>query len=253
MKDDRFVEGTTRKVDLPDDSPDVFQAFEYYIYNECLLFKNGKEDNLLPHDEVIEQMSLCARIWTFGDKILMPDLQDHAITRVCWLLGGHEEEDRLPLAGLAGCYLDAPDGSPVRKCITDHLVSLLESSDLSSEEQELAAIPGIFNALHDSEKALRDLPKGDFPRYWKIKKFRSILSARTDFGKDPVPANGSTSSEWNKPDEQEYIECGFRSTKMWARCIECKSMVWCPPCNSMPMEMELFCGPGCYKDATEFT
>ncbi|KAK4623949.1 hypothetical protein CLAFUW4_05315 [Fulvia fulva] len=142
LKEDRFIEGSTGVIELPDDLPEVFEAFEFFLYQSQLWFESPDK---LTEEELQEELILNARIWTFGDKYLLPQLQDIAMSRMCAVL---DQGDALNCSAhtLAQCYNAVRADSPVRLIIIDNLVDRLQHGEDISMAEELAACPGIFAA-----------------------------------------------------------------------------------------------------------
>lgn len=171
LQEGTFKEGATSHIELPEDSPHAFEAFQYYLYHDDLAFENVGDNEPL----AIQQLELCCLVWVFGDKYAIPGLQNAAMLRACELLVKHDTT--FPVDIMTKCYSSTTKGSPLRKLVADCVVQATQDSgaDVACYER-LASYGGFLedvlsaqNAYHTGEK------QWVFPRYLKPFKFTDIF------------------------------------------------------------------------------
>ena len=216
MKDERFQEGQTKTIDLPDDTPEVFEAFVYHLYNNDFVFYNIKSEGIRQR---IDSVLLCARIWVFADKMLRRVMQDAAMKRLCCLFNDDYQIgiDILTTTELAACFRIGADHKPLRLLVADYLVLRLHEGNLAGEiEQEFAGCAGIVEAIHASEEALHKLPAHHFPRCKQPRRFRDLLYVSSDFNcwSNEVHLDGSM-------EDLICEDCGYNDPCTAAVCRHC--------------------------------
>lgn len=101
-----FIEATTGKIPLTDERVDVFDVVNRFIYTREL------------SDEADHDMDwgLLVRVWLFGDKHLMPSLQNKVMDV---LIRKNEKINIIPTLQLKLVYDNTVAGSPLRKLLVD--------------------------------------------------------------------------------------------------------------------------------------
>lgn len=179
LKADRFVEGRTKEIQLPEDGPDIVEAFIYFLYNRSLAFD---DTNPVDDDTCGAELKFCSRFWAFADKYLLPKLQNVAILRACSFL---RQSDHIAADTLAQCFRTTGDGSLIRILVADYCVRQAEVRGNEFDVGEkLGGCPGFMAALHDSEAAFHTMPASDFPRYLKPAKLAVFLYKDGEDGED---------------------------------------------------------------------
>ena len=223
LKDNQFREGQSKIIELPEDTPEVFEIFLYFLYNECITFPELSQDT--PGGLRGEELVLHSRLWAFGDKYLAPDFQDCVIFRLCYVL--HEESCSEPIPGLAlaAAYYNSKTTSPICTLIGDYIVMCLETVSDYKVPKRLAQAPGFFQVLHKSEAAFHSLPRDDFPRQLKPRKFAEILKADAGRVKTEDDGDDGYVSSYGVPTGLIFSceECGYKDDKTNVECKQCKS------------------------------
>jgi hypothetical protein len=101
-----FSEAVERKISLADERVDVFSIVNQFIYTRQL---SGGVDSHLDAEVLI-------RAWIFGDRYLMPSLQNKAMTAI---MKKHTESGFTPIYQTKLIYANTLSGSPLRRFITD--------------------------------------------------------------------------------------------------------------------------------------
>ncbi|KAK6000380.1 hypothetical protein QM012_003626 [Aureobasidium pullulans] len=101
-----FAEATERKISLLQERVDVFNVFNKFIYTRCL------------SDETDTEISweLLIRVWLFGDRHLIPALQNHVMNT---MIEKSAKEKVIPNQHLNLIYKNTLIGSPLRKILVD--------------------------------------------------------------------------------------------------------------------------------------
>lgn len=143
LKEDRFLEGETKIITLPEDQPDVFQVFPYFIYNGSLCFPRLGSD--MANATRGEELALHARLWAFGDKYLHPRFQSFVIFRLCEILQDIFYPESIPSDALATAFRSCEANSPIRILIGDYVAQCMEITKGEYQiHSELAVCPGSF-------------------------------------------------------------------------------------------------------------
>ncbi|KAK4502406.1 hypothetical protein PRZ48_005831 [Zasmidium cellare] len=204
LKADRFIEGQTRVVELPEDDPNAVEAFIYFIYNQSLVFTDHSDE-----ERRREEVKLCFGIWSFGDKYILPELQNCAMHRACTILDDSGYKRRLDPETLRHCFeLSSEAKSPLRVLIADYYVFWMEScsNDLQIDPG-LASDPGFLAALHTSEATFHTSPH-EFPRYLRPTRFAKLLHVGIEQKSDSSLCQYEDT--WEKP--PAYCnDCGYTS------------------------------------------
>ncbi|KJX95449.1 hypothetical protein TI39_contig4112g00002 [Zymoseptoria brevis] len=163
LKDGRFIEGTAKLINLPEDTARVFEAFVVFAYEGILTFPNDYET-----PEICgEAFHFALDIWNFGEKYMLPYLQNAAVTSACYFI----KDETIPMTVLSACFdAAATETSPFRVMIADYAVNYMtvegESAGIEVEHH-LAGREGFLRAFQASQVACGTLDKGSFPRYRK--------------------------------------------------------------------------------------
>ncbi|KAH0341168.1 hypothetical protein KCU81_g6447, partial [Aureobasidium melanogenum] len=104
-----FKEATEGKISLPDESDDVFEIFNQFIYSRVLADGEGEK---LTGDQLI-------KLWLFGDKYLVPVLQNVAMNS---LKTKSDKENYIPTEKIKLIWENTLPNSPLRKLILDQVV-----------------------------------------------------------------------------------------------------------------------------------
>ncbi|KAK5684659.1 hypothetical protein LTR17_027159 [Elasticomyces elasticus] len=166
LRDERFLEGNTGIITLPEDDPSIFVAVHYYIYNQTLSFAQ------IPEREEdctrAEQIAYCIRVWILGHKYCMTGLQNCAMQRACLLLKEKEDEPLIDNITLKACFSFTAPGSPLRTLAIDYIVDRTSAKGVQTigEFNDVfacsngASVEELFDAQGD-----RNEEGSDFPRY----------------------------------------------------------------------------------------
>lgn len=179
LRDGRLQEGITGHINLPNYSPDVFEAFQYRLYHQDLAFRwidtavpGGGDD-----DEGQEQLELCCGIWIFGDKYGIPTLQNAAMLRACELFVEANVDFPPELAEM--CYNSTAIGPPLRKLVGDHVVFNFLGR-YGGFLNDLYAAKGAYDK-HAKRRLSRKLSsKGEWPRFLKPYRNEDLFEISVD-------------------------------------------------------------------------
>ncbi|KXS97763.1 hypothetical protein AC578_3188 [Pseudocercospora eumusae] len=215
LKGDRFKEGRTATIELPEDRADVFELFVYFLYRGVLELDSTNSDLSIQ----AEHLLLCCRTWTFAEKYLLQGLQNCAMHGACFLLNhefDHSAFEPLPAATLASCWQASTQDSPIRDILADYIVLSLEDGSDLGMEQHMADCPGMMRAMHASEAFFYNTrEEGDFPRYKRPVKMSHQL--RISFPEEKRPL---IFTERVIENFIECGECGF--CRNWCHLKDCK-------------------------------
>ncbi|KAK4888049.1 hypothetical protein LTR27_013008 [Elasticomyces elasticus] len=166
LRDERFLEGKTGVITLPEDDPNIFVAVHYYIYNQTLSFAQipGREED----STRAEQIAYCIRVWILGHKYCMVGLQNCAMQRICLLLKEKEDEPLIDNITLKACFSFTAPGSPLRTLAIDYIVDRTSAKGVQTIGEfndvfacsDGASVEELFDAQGD-----RNEEDSDFPRY----------------------------------------------------------------------------------------
>lgn len=223
LRDNQFREGQSKIIELPEDTPEVFEIFLYFLYNECITFPELSQDTAGAVRG--EELVLHSYLWAFGDKYLAPGFQSCVIFRLCYILRETSFFEPIPGAALETAYRNLKTTSPIRTLIGDYIVTCLETISEYRVPKRLAQAPGFFQVLHKSEAAFHSLPKGDFPRQLKPKKFAEILKDDTERMKTEDSGDDGYVSSYGVPSDLSFTceECGYPGDTINVECKQCKS------------------------------
>ncbi|KAK4978166.1 hypothetical protein LTR42_002543 [Elasticomyces elasticus] len=163
LRDERFLEGNTGIVTLPEDDPSIFVAVHYYIYNQTLSFAQVPKRE--GESTRAEQITYCIRVWILGHKYCMVGLQNCAMQRACLLLKEGDEEHMLDNATLKACFSCTVDGSPLHH---GEFNTVFACSDGATVEE-------LFDAQDDLNE--KDY---DFPRYQSPLRYKDEMLITSD-------------------------------------------------------------------------
>jgi hypothetical protein len=102
-----FSEAASGKISLVDESGDVFDVINRFIYTRQL--SDDIESDL--------EFEMLIKAWLFGDKYLMPSLQNRVMSV---LIEKIAKNDELPTPHLELIYNNTLPGSPLRKLLVDY-------------------------------------------------------------------------------------------------------------------------------------
>lgn len=229
LEGDRFIEGTTRVIRLPDDSPEAFEAFQYYIYHKDLAFREIDESTDVP-----TQVQCNFRVWVFGDKYNMTGLQNCIMLRICELL---LHQPVLPDSTLAFAVQNTVPFSPLRNVVVDYLVDQVLRKDKSIRDfTGCGALEGIASELFEAQREFHKNDGVGFPRYHKLYK-NSVLFKAANAGSDidQATCNDRASEDYWRLDcgldAPTCEECGINGA--YISCKDCGgSTLNCKQCGS---------------------
>ena len=110
-----FAESALNVVRLPDDLPEAFEAFYYYVYYHRLSWRPLEDYDT---DGILEEIKWCFNAWIIGDKYDLPSLSDVALLRVCKILKWaryFEMEIQIPHSTLELAFQSTMPHSPLRR------------------------------------------------------------------------------------------------------------------------------------------
>ncbi|GIZ45005.1 hypothetical protein CKM354_000818900 [Cercospora kikuchii] len=162
LEGDRFKEGQTGVISLPEDSTRAFSSFHFYLLRRRMLFPVEKlEDGTV--DAFADQLETCIETWTFANKYSMHTLKDTAMIAFCWHLQ-HATGNviGLPAACLALCFSHTGEGSPLRQLAADYIVTRMKGkkSDAGELVGDLAPLQGFIQALNEAHQFHHDAEEG---------------------------------------------------------------------------------------------
>ncbi|PPJ55505.1 hypothetical protein CBER1_07045 [Cercospora berteroae] len=162
LEDDRFQEGRTGVISLPEDTLRAFRSFYFYLLRRKLIFKYLylKSETF---DEFVEQLNTSIEIWIFAGKYSSRYLRDCAMEAFCWHLDSATPNDiGLPPASLAVCFSHTAEDSPLRKLAADYVVTRMHGGKADAGELvgELAPLRGFIQALNEAHQFHHDAKKG---------------------------------------------------------------------------------------------
>ncbi|KAG9673262.1 hypothetical protein KCU95_g16837, partial [Aureobasidium melanogenum] len=112
-----FKEAAEGKIELPDVNPDIFEAFQVWLYSHSLRDgDNNKDSSKRP--QLLPCRTL-AQLWVFGDKYEIPLLQNDSTDA---LLGKLEEENQFDVNVVQIAYQNTLQGSCLRRLAIDFCV-----------------------------------------------------------------------------------------------------------------------------------
>lgn len=240
LQENRFQEGITKTIELHEDLPAVFELFVFFIYFETLIYDLADDQHDDPSTRK-DELILCANLWIFSDKYLLPDLQDCSMLRICRLFNDSYFGNCIPNQALATLFSMVRDDCPIRVAVADYVVDRLEKKDPNLQVcPELASCPGFYQALHDSEAALHSIPRPDFPRYCKPPKFAQLFhTGKSDEDKGLLDKYSVYTGSWNRSIVvwQECHDCACRTSDWVSRCKTCDKS----KCTCMPKHRKVIC------------
>ena len=162
----RFSEGATNIVHLPEDCPRTFEAFQFFIFEQDLVFVdlNEKQTGLE------EELDLCFKIWILGDKYLMPGLQNCVMQRICsiliWRHNESSETIDIPRSTLALAFDRTQRKSALRTIAVDYILNCVLNGGKSVEEfDDLSIFDGYACELFETQRLYNSAKVAEFPRY----------------------------------------------------------------------------------------
>ncbi|SMY22393.1 unnamed protein product [Zymoseptoria tritici ST99CH_1A5] len=164
LKQDRFIEGAEKLIKLPEESAATFEAFIAFAYEGLISFKRAGDMSTEARGEAFQYV---LDIWNFGEKYMLPHLQDAATTTACSFL---HCRDGVPWDVLGHCFEVATTECPFRTIIADYAAQCMHVQREGAGpaiERHLGSADGFITAFCASQLALRSLPVGHFPRYGK--------------------------------------------------------------------------------------
>ncbi|KAI4852460.1 hypothetical protein E4T44_01472 [Aureobasidium sp. EXF-8845] len=131
-----FSEATNRKISLEDERIDVFSIVNQFVYTREL---SDLVDTNLKWETLI-------RVWIFGDKYLMPSLQNKVMSV---LIAKNAKTNVVPTLCVKFIYANTVPGSPLRRFMVD----------FTAYKVDVATITVPESGEHWSHEALLDLVK----------------------------------------------------------------------------------------------
>lgn len=181
LKDGCFTEGETQVIKLPDDFPQAFGYFYYYIYHKDVAFTETPEDDGKRRRHVHE---LC-ETWVFGDKYGIPGLQNCAMMRLCQVLSGDRANDStsMTLDTMRLCYERTVADSPLRKIVSEYIVFTVEyGQGRISDYGSLANEQGFLEDVYESKGAFDEHHgTSSWPRYRRPYKNHDLYEVKVSY------------------------------------------------------------------------
>ncbi|WPB05421.1 uncharacterized protein RHO25_010073 [Cercospora beticola] len=162
LEGDRFQEGQTGVISLPEDSPRAFSSFYFYLFRRKIILTAMKL-NEGTFEAFVDQLETCIETWIFANKYSMCFLQDAAMLAFCWHLQlATGNAVGLPASCLALCFSQTAEGSPLRKLAADYIVTRMqgEQPDAGELVGKLAPLQGFIQALNEAHQFHHDAGKG---------------------------------------------------------------------------------------------
>ena len=160
---------TTGIIKLPHDSPEAFQAFNYYVYHKDLALKRGEEND----EDLSQQIQLAFQVWVLGDKYNMTGMQNCVMVRICELL--HLEAE-LKVLTLALAFQETMPGSPLRHLAVEYVVNQVVNNHKSIHDfDDLGALDGYATELFETQRAFQDEGPYGFPRYSRLMQNKELF------------------------------------------------------------------------------
>ncbi|KAG7004696.1 hypothetical protein G7Y79_00024g056460 [Physcia stellaris] len=103
-----FIEAQQQKIEMPDEDPEIFKRFQYWLYTGSLL------DDTIPGGDIL-MPSVLADIFIFAEARGIPSLQNAAIDAL--IDQRYLSPPRLPHRCLHRIYDNTPEDSPLRKLV----------------------------------------------------------------------------------------------------------------------------------------
>lgn len=146
MLDHHLANTPNEAIELPDESPEVFTFFHYYLYHYDVTFPDepcvaneadASDENVKAATE--QYVDILCQTWVFGDKYLVPGLQNCAMYKLCEMLSGSiaDYADCMSLETMKYCYSHTTPGAKLRNLVADHLVRLLLERHSRSSKHDL--------------------------------------------------------------------------------------------------------------------
>jgi hypothetical protein len=230
LKEDRFLEGAAKLITLPEETARVFEAFVAFAYEGLLSFS---KDSLSSAESRAEAFQYVLEIWNFGEKYMLPHLQDAATTSACVFL----DYDDIPFTVLVQCFdAAATETCPFRTIIADSAVYRMskDKDGVGCEVERLfAGSSGFLRAFYSSQVAAAALRAGDFPRYRRPVKAGEELykTGPSEIQwRDDEPGLFCHSSLWDPNQQVDCGNCGLYDTADFAgraRCRSCRQFAYC--------------------------
>ncbi|EGP88769.1 uncharacterized protein MYCGRDRAFT_38100, partial [Zymoseptoria tritici IPO323] len=101
----KFIEATTKRIDLAAEDPGIFTIFVYWLYRGCIP----------PPGEGLDYTTLC-KLWVFGDARSVPLLQNAAMAL---LIRRAATTRSAPSNSVDYIYSNTMPGSPLRRVLID--------------------------------------------------------------------------------------------------------------------------------------
>ncbi|KAJ9646465.1 hypothetical protein H2199_002514 [Coniosporium tulheliwenetii] len=152
-----FKEGKDGEIDLPDDDPNVFEAFYYWLFTRQLWDPNTIA--IAKAGSVPLTFDLLCKIFVFGDARGIPGLRNAAVDAILYKSG--EQWIIMPTAIINYVYENTPKDSMLRKLAVDMVMKIFDAKKLSPEcNPEL--LMDLVVAHQDSGKAYKRLSQAEW-------------------------------------------------------------------------------------------
>ncbi|THY29893.1 hypothetical protein D6D01_03441 [Aureobasidium pullulans] len=171
-----FEEATERKIKLPDVCIQTFESFQVWLYSRTLL---NTEDsaNESGHATYLTFTAL-AKLWIFGDKYLIPLLQNNVIDA---MHDKNEKETNNPVLVIKMAYTKTLPGSCLRRAVIDILV---HKAQIDGQPGSMIAPPYLnwwtTEALADALTVMASSWKSGLPRFTTLKNERCHYHVHTE-------------------------------------------------------------------------
>lgn len=169
LKEDAFVEGKSGVIYMPEDDPKAFEAFNYHLYNNCLVFEGCKYDDLT--ERAAEDLRTSAETWIFADKYGLYNVQDCAMHAVCGCLySASRGKTILPWQCLEACFTKTNIDCPLRKLVADYVVLRMEASVSEAHDllRGLSPLDGFIEAMYEAKTRFHEDDLGNFVSFLSV-------------------------------------------------------------------------------------
>ncbi|KAI5361890.1 putative BTB/POZ domain-containing protein [Septoria linicola] len=228
-------EGQEGIVQLLEEIPRAFARFLSWLYRKhCSLpiVDTVVKDDVEVRSHLVQE---CIEMWNLGDMLVLPELQNKAIDKICLYLFDEIWLCTLSVEAQATAFLETKSHSPMRKLVADYIVQDLQRTRDYTIQKFLGDHEGLLEALLEAQTSLHTSAKGDFPRYLKPYKQRALLY---------TPVNDKDSYQRNLA--SHCHDCGYNTT-CTPLCSVCKRQ----KCSCAGEPEWLFLCEDCGGDHTE--
>lgn len=117
-----WQKGQAGRLELPEDSPDVFEIYQNYLYNRTLPVKKGDRDLNIREDKIHDEYFALGLFHIFGEKVQDPGFRNAAIVGFLKRMVEPVRDGKCwyPVTKVVDLiYKNTMPGSPARKLMVD--------------------------------------------------------------------------------------------------------------------------------------